>query len=41
MTLGEIIIKVFLFFTVFYGGIVIASFLGKKISEKDSTKDKK
>ena len=39
MTLTEIIVKVFLFFGVFYGGIVIASFLGKKIREKNDLKE--
>ncbi len=40
MTLTEIIVKVFLFFAVFYGGIVISSFLGKKIRERSRLKDK-
>jgi len=45
MTLTDIIIKVLLFFGVFYGAIVISSFIGKMIrkrralekEEKDST----
>ena len=36
MTLTDIIVKVLLFFGVFYGGIFIASFVGKKIREKNS-----
>ncbi|CAA6821544.1 MAG: Unknown protein [uncultured Sulfurovum sp.] len=39
MTLMDIIIKVLLFFTVFYGAILIASYLGKKIREKNSLKE--
>jgi len=38
MTLTDIIIKIALFFTVFYGAIVLTSFIGKKIRK---VKDKK
>lgn len=40
MTLTEIIVKVLLFFTVFYGGIIISSFIGKKIREKNDLEKK-
>ena len=40
MTLTEIIVKVFLFFGVFYGGIIISSFIGKKIREKNDLEKK-
>jgi hypothetical protein len=40
MTLTEIIVKVFLFFAVFYGGIIISSFIGKKIREKNDLEKK-
>jgi len=40
MTLTEIIIKILLFFTVFYGAIVISAFIGKKIREKNKSKEK-
>jgi len=38
MTLADIIIKVLLFFGVFYGAIFIASFIGKKIRERKNIK---
>ena len=41
MTLTDIIIKILLFFGVFYGGIFIASFVGKKIREKNASKENK
>lgn len=43
MTLMEIIIKILLFFAVFYGAIAISAFVGRKIrgkEEKDSKKEK-
>jgi len=42
MTLMDIIIKILLFFSVFYGAIAISSFVGKKIREKEKkVKEKK
>jgi len=42
MTLMDIIIKILLFFSVFYGAIAISAFVGKKIREKqEETKRKK
>ena len=38
MTLMDIIIKILLFFSVFYGAIAISAFLGKKIREKQEDK---
>jgi len=39
MTLTDIIIKIALFFTVFYGAIVLTSFIGKRVrKEKDKSK---
>ena len=40
MTLTDIIIKILLFFGVFYGAIFIASFVGKKIRERNELKKK-
>jgi len=39
MTLTDIIIKVLLFFGVFYGAIGISSFIGKIIREKNDLKE--
>jgi len=39
MTLTDIIIKILLFFTVFYGAIVISAFVGKKIREKKNLEE--
>jgi len=36
----DIIIKILLFFTVFYGAIVISAFIGKKIREKQEEEKK-
>jgi hypothetical protein len=41
MSLTDIIIKVLLFFAVFYGAIFISSFVGKKFRERDNTEKKK
>ena len=38
MTLIDIIIKILLFFGVFYGAIAITSIVSKKIREKDKKK---
>ena len=38
MTLMDIIVKILLFFSVFYGAIAISSFVGKKIREKQEDK---
>jgi len=38
MTLTDIIIKILLFFGVFYGAIVISAFVGKKIRERNELK---
>jgi hypothetical protein len=40
MTLTDIIIKVLLFFGVFYGAIFIASFIGKKLRERNNSIEK-
>jgi hypothetical protein len=42
MTIMDIIIKILLFFAVFYGAIAISAFVGKKIREKqEDEKEKK
>ena len=42
MTIMDIIIKILLFFAVFYGAIAISAVVGKKIREKkEETKAKK
>ena len=41
MTLTDIIVKILLFFGVFYGGIFIASFVGKNIRENNASKENK
>jgi len=38
MSLIDIIIKILLFFGVFYGAIAISAFVGKKIKEKNEKK---
>ncbi len=38
MTLSEIITKIVLFFAIFYGGVAISSYLGKKFREKRASK---
>jgi len=35
MTLMEIVIKIALFFAVFYGAIAITSFISKKLNKKE------
>jgi hypothetical protein len=39
MTIMDIIIKILLFFGVFYGAIVISAFVGKKIREQAEEKE--
>ena len=39
MTITDIIIKILLFFGVFYGAIFISSFVGKKIRERNELKE--
>ena len=39
MSLTDIIVKVLLFFTVFYGAIFIAAFVGKKVRERNDSKE--
>ena len=39
MSLMDIIIKILLFFGVFYGAIAITSFVSKKIRDKEKKKD--
>jgi len=39
MTLQDIIIKMLLFFTLFYGAIAITAFISKKIREKSEDKE--
>ena len=39
MTLTDIVIKILLFFTVFYGAIFISAYVGKKIREKNNLED--
>jgi hypothetical protein len=38
MTMTEIIIKILLFFGVFYGAIAITAVISKKIRERDNAK---
>ena len=40
MTLTDIIIKILLFFTLFYGAIMITAFVSKKIRELQNTEEK-
>ena len=39
MTITDIIIKILLFFAVFYGAIFISAFVGKKIRERKELKE--
>jgi len=41
MTLMEIIIKILLFFSIFYGAIALTTFFAKKIREKEKKAPKK
>ena len=40
MSMMDIIIKILLFFGVFYGAIAITAFVSKKIREKENQEDK-
>ena len=39
MSLTDIIIKILLFFGVFYGAIFISAFMGKKIRERNTSEE--
>jgi len=41
MTFQEIIIKILLFFGIFYGAIGVTAFISKKIRERNQEKEKK
>jgi NADH:ubiquinone oxidoreductase subunit 3 (subunit A) len=40
MTIMDIIIKILLFFTVFYGAIILTAFISKKIRLSQNNKEK-
>lgn len=40
MSISEVMIKIALFFAIFYGAIGISSFISKKIIERREDKDK-
>ena len=39
MSVTDIVIKILLFFGVFYGAIFISAFVGKKIRERNSSEE--